>query len=119
MSVRYKVLLWSVAALALAMGGLNALALLGVGSGGGTQTAGAQTAAPEGVPAVQINVEVSQDTPYGTERGEGVGSGVIYREDGYIVTNNHVVEGASSMTVTLADQREYEGHVVGQTPKQI
>lgn len=124
MSIGYKALLWSVAALALAVGGLNALLLLGVGSGDG-QAAGAQTAAtvPAGEPvarvasevgpsAVQINVEVSQDTPYGTERGEGVGSGVVYREDGYIVTNNHVVEGASAVEVAFADGTTERGRVV-------
>lgn len=41
------------------------------------------------------------------------GSGVIISEDGYIVTNNHVVEDANRITVTLNDKREYEGTIVG------
>ncbi|HEY9773759.1 MAG TPA: trypsin-like peptidase domain-containing protein [Planktothrix sp.] len=41
------------------------------------------------------------------------GSGVIYRADGYILTNNHVVGNAQSIVVTLADKRKYDGKVVG------
>ena len=42
----------------------------------------------------------------------GVGSGVIVQEDGWILTNAHVVEGAESLTVTLMDGREFDGRVV-------
>jgi len=42
-----------------------------------------------------------------------MGSGFIVSEDGYIVTNNHVVEGASEVTVRLLDRREYDAEVVG------
>ncbi|MGN0262649.1 MAG: S1C family serine protease [Eggerthellaceae bacterium] len=45
----------------------------------------------------------------------GLGSGVVISEDGYIVTNNHVVEGASALKVTV-DGQEYEGEVVGTDP---
>ncbi len=44
---------------------------------------------------------------------EGAGSGWIIDEDGYIVTNNHVIEGAESITVTLADGRTFEAAIVG------
>ncbi|MEP6512936.1 MAG: trypsin-like peptidase domain-containing protein [Parafilimonas sp.] len=44
------------------------------------------------------------------------GSGVIISNDGYIVTNNHVVEGASELTVTLANRKTYKGTVVGTDP---
>ncbi len=47
---------------------------------------------------------------------EGMGSGVIISEDGYIVTNNHVVENATSVTVTLHDKREFDAEVVGTDP---
>lgn len=47
---------------------------------------------------------------------EGMGSGVIAREDGYVLTNNHVVEGADRLTVELSDGREVEGKVVGTDP---
>ena len=43
----------------------------------------------------------------------GVGSGVIISPDGYIVTNNHVVEGATQIKVTLHDRRVLTGKVVG------
>ncbi len=47
---------------------------------------------------------------------QSVGSGVVIRPDGYIVTNNHVVEGASTIMVTFTDKRQYEGHIVGIDP---
>ena len=48
-----------------------------------------------------------------TPKQEAAGSGVIISPDGYIVTNNHVVEGATAITVTLNDNREYEATVIG------
>ena len=46
----------------------------------------------------------------------GSGSGVIIRPDGYIVTNNHVVSGATSISVTLNDNRKFDATVVGTDP---
>jgi serine protease Do len=46
----------------------------------------------------------------------GTGSGVIISNDGYIVTNNHVISGADKIEVTLHDQREYEAELVGTDP---
>jgi serine protease Do len=43
----------------------------------------------------------------------GIGTGVIISEDGYIVTNNHVVSGGDNITVTLHDQQQFEATVVG------
>lgn len=48
-----------------------------------------------------------------TPKRQLTGSGVIISEDGYIVTNNHVVEGADELTVTLNDNREFSARVVG------
>ncbi len=48
-----------------------------------------------------------------TPKKEATGSGVIISSDGYIVTNNHVVEGADELTVTLNDNREYSARIVG------
>ena len=50
-------------------------------------------------------------------RQEGLGSGVIVSADGYILTNNHVVEGADELKVTLADDRDFMAKVVGTDPK--
>ena len=47
---------------------------------------------------------------------QGSGSGVIIRPDGYIVTNNHVVENASTIEVTLNNNKTYEATVVGTDP---
>lgn len=47
----------------------------------------------------------------------GAGSGVIISKDGYIVTNNHVVEGASKVTVRTKDGTEYEARIVGTDSK--
>lgn len=47
----------------------------------------------------------------------GIGSGVIITKDGYILTNNHVVDGASEVKVTMTDGREFTAKVVGRDPK--
>lgn len=47
---------------------------------------------------------------------QSVGSGVVISDAGYIVTNNHVVEGASSITVTLPDKRQFAAEVIGTDP---
>ena len=48
-----------------------------------------------------------------TPKKQGSGSGVIISADGYIVTNNHVVEGADEITVILTDNREFSATIVG------
>lgn len=48
-----------------------------------------------------------------TPKREASGSGVIISSDGYIVTNNHVVEGADQLTVTLNDNREFSARIIG------
>jgi serine protease Do len=50
-------------------------------------------------------------------RMQGSGSEVIISREGHIVTNNHVVEGAQEVTVTMADQQTYKAQVVGRDPK--
>jgi len=52
-----------------------------------------------------------------TPKEHGLGSGVIINKDGYILTNNHVVDGADTIDVTLNDGREFRAKVVGRDPK--
>ena len=52
----------------------------------------------------------------GSQFYEGYGSGVIISEDGYVVTNNHVVEGANKIDVTLNDGHVYPGELIGRDP---
>ena len=54
--------------------------------------------------------------PQGPQRQEGSGSGFIVSPDGYILTNNHVVDGADKVEVQLLDHRRFEAKVVGTDP---
>ena len=56
-----------------------------------------------------------QGAPQQRER-TGSGSGVIIREDGYIVTNNHVIDGATKIEVTLNSNQTYQAKLVGTDP---
>ncbi len=53
------------------------------------------------------------ERPPQTQRGQSLGSGFVFREDGYIITNNHVVSGADNIFVKLPDGSEYGAEVVG------
>jgi len=59
----------------------------------------------------------SQGNPPGGFEQKGVGSGFIMSREGYILTNNHVVEEADQIKVKLSNGKEYEGKVVGRDPK--
>ncbi len=50
-------------------------------------------------------------------REKSLGSGVIVSPEGYILTNNHVVDGATDVRVTLSDKRELQARIVGTDPK--
>ena len=54
---------------------------------------------------------------FGPQRQEGIGSGVVVTKDGYILTNNHVVDGADEVKVALTDGREFTAKVIGRDPK--
>ena len=92
----------------------------------------AQVAARVGPSVVQVNVEAIQTDPFGnrgqgqspfapqsqdwpddTRGPQGVGSGVIYREDGYLITNNHVVDGVAEVNVAFADGSTERGEIIG------
>lgn len=103
-----------------------------------------EKAATKAVPAVvhiktltkakQTNTQDMQDNPFKDFFGDGFGdlfggrgnmqpqdqrasgSGVIISSDGYIVTNNHVVDGADELTVTLSNNKTFKGKVVGKDP---
>lgn len=68
---------------------------------------------------VEITTEsvTSNDAWLGQYVSEGAGSGVIIKEDGYIITNNHVVEGASKIHVTLHNSKQYEATLIGTDPE--
>jgi|HubBroStandDraft_6_1064221.scaffolds.fasta_scaffold02071_6 serine protease Do len=50
-------------------------------------------------------------------REKALGSGVIVSPEGYILTNNHVIDGATDVRVTLSDKREFKARIVGADPK--
>jgi serine protease Do len=63
------------------------------------------------------NGHFNQPRPPQEGRERGLGSGVIVSPDGYILTNNHVVDGATDIRVTTSDKREYQARVVGTDAK--
>jgi serine protease Do len=65
---------------------------------------------------VNINTESQVQTMFGVFPQQGAGSGVIVRRDGYILTNNHVVQGATTIKVTLLGGKVLTGRVVGTDP---
>ena len=60
---------------------------------------------------VRINVKRPNNDPRGIG---GVGSGFVYDSNGYIITNDHVVENAEKLTVTFLDGRSYKARIIGQ-----
>ncbi len=64
-----------------------------------------------------VNIKSSQGGDYFWESlNASSGSGVLISPDGYIVTNNHVIEEGKSFKVTLADHREYDAKLIGSDP---
>jgi serine protease Do len=61
----------------------------------------------------RAEADPSQLDPSGGQRREGAGSGFIVTEDGYILTNNHVVGNAGKINVTLSDGRKFKATVIG------
>ena len=65
---------------------------------------------------VEISCTVRQQSFFGVTEGTALGSGVIISPDGYIVTNNHVVSGASDCTITLYTGEKYPATLIGTDP---
>ena len=83
---------------------------------GSTDTAKVVAAVENSV--VEITTEtVTTSTFFGQYVTQGAGSGVVVSADGYIVTNNHVVEDATNIKVTLTDKTTYDATVVGTDEK--
>jgi serine protease Do len=71
---------------------------------------------PDGHPGIpDIFRELLQ--PRQSRPVQSMGSGFIISEDGYILTNNHVIESASKIQVRLSDRREYEAELIGADPR--
>ena len=87
-----------------------------IATGSTTKTVDSAGQAPdwEAVSAAVSNAVVS--IAVATDRGEALGSGVIFDKEGHIITNNHVVAGASKIQVTLADGRVYDAETTGTDP---
>ncbi len=67
---------------------------------------------------VEIFTEVTtRDAWYGQYVSEGAGSGVIISSDGYIITNDHVIDGASKISVRTTDNVTYEAELIGTDPQ--
>ena len=92
--------------------------------GSGISVSGTPIAAGEGLTPAQVyakNVnsvvlitsQVTASSIYGQTTGASSGSGFVLTADGYVVTNHHVVEGATAVTVTTHDGKEYSAAIVG------
>lgn len=81
---------------------------------GGDVTAVVQKAAPS---VVEIRLSSRVMTFFGERESQSAGSGVIFSEDGYIITNNHVIENADEVMVRTYDGQEYSATLVGADPK--
>lgn len=63
---------------------------------------------------INLQVKFIQQDFFGNQREvEGVGSGIIYTSDGYIITSNHVVDGSNEIIATLINGKEYPAKIVG------
>jgi putative serine protease PepD len=83
---------------------------------GGLSVNGVYDRTHEGVVDITVNATSQSNNPFGfggTRQTQAEGSGWVYDAKGDIVTNQHVVSGASSITVTLANGKSYKAHLVG------
>jgi putative serine protease PepD len=73
--------------------------------------------AKDSVAYITAQITQASNGPFGqTEQGTATGSGFVVSSDGYVVTNNHVIDGASSVTVKIGDGKTLTAKVVGTDP---
>ncbi len=72
---------------------------------------------PEGSPFEEFFDDFGTPEGGGAQRSEALGSGFVISEDGYIVTNNHVIEGADEITIEFFSGKKLEAKLVGTDPK--
>ena len=72
---------------------------------------------PEGSPFQDFFDDFGGPGPGGPQRSEALGSGFVISEDGYIVTNNHVIEGADEITIEFFTGEKLKAKLVGTDPK--
>jgi len=72
---------------------------------------------PEEVPEELRRFFEFRGTPPSEQERMGLGSGFIISSDGYILTNNHVVDGADSVLVRMSDRREFDAEIIGTDPR--
>jgi len=80
-----------------------------------SQITGAVERLSESVVSID-SVRVTRDFAFGVVPIEGKGSGLIIDSKGYVITNNHVIDGAAKVQIHLKDGRSYVGEVVGSDP---
>lgn len=79
-----------------------------------SETTYAEVAAKAKPSVVEITTEMASGSAYFQQFSQsGAGSGVIISQDGYILTNNHVIEGATKITVRLTTGTEYDAKIIG------
>src|SRR5689334_562166 len=70
-----------------------------------------------GPSVVSVEVQRPQQTPRGPIQARGAGSGFVFTHDGFILTNSHVVDGASKIAAILADGSRHDAHLIGDDPE--
>lgn len=83
----------------------------------GPNQGGSQQPGPDEIPEELRRFFEFHGAPPAQPERLGLGSGFIISEDGYVLTNNHVVEGADSVLVRMSDRREFDAEIIGTDPR--